>query len=177
MPIKIIKNDINDKNPDKRQSCPKKGRLMGLDLGDKTIGVAVSEESQSIATPISTIKRTKLKYDLNALAEIAIEYEIRAIVIGFPLNKDGSEGARCDATRSFAYELLQFAKQNPNVFGSNDPWVGLFDERLSTQTVDAFVDERVDIGKKAKIEAKESGLTDKLAAQVILQGFIDFVSR
>ena len=174
MPIKIIKNDMNDKNPNKRQGCPKKGRLMGLDLGSKTIGVSISDASQGMATPITTIERKKLRTDLQQLGEIVSEYEIKAYVIGWPLNMDGSEGARCDATRSFAHEL----RQAKDLFGSKaggDPWIGLWDERLSTRTVDEFVDGRVDIGKESRKGAKESGLTDKLAAQHILQSFLDGV--
>ena len=163
MPIIIVKTGIDDK----RQGCPKKGRLIGLDLGEKTIGVSISDGAQSIATPVTTIERTKFRKDLVALDEITQEFDIKSYLIGWPLNTDGSEGPRCDATRSFAHELLQAAK--------NDPWIGLFDERLSTQLVDTFVDSRVDMGKKSKRGAKESGLTDKLAAQVILQGFLDSV--
>jgi putative Holliday junction resolvase len=170
MPIKIIKNDMNDKSGNKRQGCPKKGRLMGLDLGSKTIGVSLSDAGQSIATPITTIERKKLHADLTQLAEIVAEYEVKAFVIGWPLNMDGSEGPRCDATRSFAHEL----RQAKDLFGQ-DPWIGLWDERLSTRTVDDFVDSRVDIHKMARKGAKESGLTDKLAAQHILQSFLDGV--
>ncbi|MAZ76169.1 MAG: Holliday junction resolvase RuvX [Micavibrio sp.] len=170
MPIKIIKNDINDKSSNKRQGCPKKGRLMGLDLGSKTIGVSISDAEQGIATPITTIERKKLSKDLQQLGDIVAEYEIRACVIGWPLNMDGSEGARCDATRSFAHEL----RQAKDLFGQ-DPWIGLWDERLSTRTVDEFVDGRVDMPKMAKRGAKDSGLTDKLAAQHILQSFLDGV--
>lgn len=147
---------------------------MGLDLGRKTIGVAISDAAQGIATPIMTVERKKLGQDLAQLGDIASEYEIKAIVIGWPLNMDGSEGARCDMVRSFAHEmrvgkgLLGFSSQN-------DPWIGLWDERLSTRAVDEFVDGRVDIGKESRKGAKQSGLTDKLAAQHILQGFLDTV--
>jgi len=166
MPIKVIKNDINNKSAGRREGCPKKGRLIGLDLGVKTIGVALSDGEQSIATPHSTISRTKLSADLVALADIMNEYEVRGAVLGWPLNMDGSMGPRCDNVRSFADELMQAC--------GKDFWIGLWDERLSTQSVDDFVDSRVDMGKKSKRAAKQSGLTDKLAAQVILQGFLDF---
>lgn len=168
MPIKVIKNDSNDR----RQGCPKKGRVLGLDLGSKTIGIAVSDETQSIATPITTIQRKKLSADLKALGEIAAEFEVKSYVIGWPVNMDGSEGPRCDATRSFAHEM----KQALDLFGQ-DPWIGFWDERLSTQAVDGFVDERVDMPKMAKRGAKESGLTDKLAALHILQGYLHYMQK
>jgi len=168
MPIKVIKNDSKDR----RQGCPKKGRILGLDLGAKTIGVALSDPMQSIATPITTIKRTNLRADLSALGDVVREYDVKAYVLGWPVNMDGSEGPRCDTTRSFAHEM----KQARDLFGY-DPWIGLWDERLSTRSVDEFVDGRVDISKSAKRRAKQSGLTDKLAAQVILQGVLDFLCR
>ena len=109
---------------------------------------------------------------LEALGEIVQEFDVKAYVFGWPVNMDGSEGARCDATRSFAHEM----KQVSDLFGQ-DPWIGFWDERLSTQAVDGFVDERVDMPKMAKKGAKESGLTDKLAALHILQGFLDSLGR
>lgn len=141
---------------------------MGLDLGAKTIGVAISDAEQSLATPVTTIKRTKFSKDIEALAPIIKEFEIGGYIIGYPLNMDGSEGPRCDATRSFADEM----SKHPEIFGQN-PFIALQDERLSTQAVDGFVESRVDMGKKSKRGAKESGLTDKLAAQGILQGALN----
>jgi len=153
---------------DSKDNCPKNVRLMGLDLGGKTIGVAVSDAGQSIATPIKTIQRSKFSKDIKALKEIIQEFEISGYILGFPLNMDGSEGARCDATRSFANEI----GQHPDIFGVN-PYVAFWDERLSTRTVDEFLDNRGDINKSSKRGSKESGLVDKLAAQIILQGALD----
>lgn len=147
---------------------PKDCRLMGLDLGSKTIGVAISDAAQSIATPLKTVKRTKFSQDIDALGTIIKEYEIGGYIIGLPLNMDGSEGRGCDAIRSFADEITRHSE----VFGVN-PFVALWDERLSTKAVDDFLDNRVDIGKKAKRGAKDSGLKDALAAQIILQGALD----
>ena len=144
---------------------PKNCRLMGLDLGSKTIGVAVSDAGQSIATPVTTIKRTKFSKDILELHKIIKEFEIGGYILGWPLNMDGSQGPRCDVTSSFADEMTK----HPDIFGAQ-PFIALQDERLSTSEVDKFVHNRVDMKKSSKRGAKESGLTDQLAAQVILQG-------
>ncbi len=153
---------------DCRDQMPKDSRLMGLDLGRKTIGVAVSDAGQSIASPLKTISRTKFSKDIEALKPIIQEYEIKGYIIGLPLNMDGSEGKSCDAVRSFADEM----KRHKDVFGVN-PFIALWDETLSTQAVDDFLDNRVDIGRKAKRGAKDNGLKDALAAQIILQSALD----
>ncbi len=155
-----------------QSNTPKNCRLMGLDLGAKTIGIAVSDAGQGMATPVATIKRTKFTKDILVLGEIIKEFEIKGYVLGWPLNIDGTEGARCDATRSFADEM----RKHPEVFGQN-PFIALWDERLSTMLVDDFVENRVDIGKKSRRGAKESGLIDKLAAQVILQDVLNSLAR
>lgn len=150
------------------KELPKNVRLMGLDLGSKTIGVAVCDAMQNMASPLTTIKRTKFTKDIEALHQIIIEYEIGGYVLGWPLNMDGSEGPRCDAVRSFADEM----RQHPAIFGQN-PKIVLQDERLSTAEVDNFMDNRVDMGRKSKRGAKGDGLKDALAAQVILQGALN----
>lgn len=160
MKIELLK-DCKDK-------APKNCRLMGLDLGTKTIGVAVSDAGQSIATPVATIKRTKFSKDIVALGKLVKEFEIGGYILGWPINMDGSEGPRCDATRSFADEMSKMTE----IFGSQ-PFIALQDERLSTHTVDNFLDNRVDMKKSSKRGAKDSGLVDQLAAQVILQCALD----
>ena len=97
---------------DCRDAVPKNCRVMGLDLGSKTIGVALSNTAQSLATPMTTIVRTKFSKDIVALGKIIEEFEIGAYIIGLPLNMDGSEGPRCDATRSFADEM----RKHPEIF-------------------------------------------------------------
>lgn len=141
---------------------------MGLDLGAKTIGVAVSDAGQSVSTAVTTIERGKFSKDIKALQTIIQEFDIKGYILGFPLNMDGSEGPRCDSVRSFAQEM----GHNPDIFGVN-PYVALWDERLSTRTVDEFLDNRGDMNKSSKRGAKQSGLVDKLAAQIILQGALD----
>ena len=149
---------------DCRAQIPKNCRLMGLDLGSKTIGVAVSNAEQTVATPVGTIKRTKFSKDIIELQKIIDEFEVGGYILGWPLNMDGSLSPRCDATSSFADGMVR----NPDVFGIN-PFIALQDERLSTNEVDNFVNNRVDMTKSSKRGAKEKGLTDQLAAQVILQ--------
>ncbi|MCB1783070.1 MAG: Holliday junction resolvase RuvX [Alphaproteobacteria bacterium] len=150
------------------QQSPKGKALMGLDVGKKTIGVAVCDPGHSIATPLLTVVRVKFGRDVEALKAVIREYEVGGFVIGLPLNMDGSEGPRCQSVRDFAAE---FALRLGDDFG-NDPWIALWDERLSTASVEDFVDEVVDIKKR---RAKEKGILDKLAAQHILQGALDYM--
>ena len=86
-------------------ALPRAGALAGLDLGTVTIGVAVSDGLRSVASPIETIKRTKFGKDADALLAICTDRDIKGIVLGLPLNMDGSEGPRCQATRAFARNL------------------------------------------------------------------------
>jgi putative Holliday junction resolvase len=146
-------------------SLPPGARLLGLDLGAKTIGLAVSDSAHMIASPLKTIQRTKFSRDIGELAGVVRDYQIGGYVFGWPLNMDGTPGPRCDATRSFADELAK----NPQVVGEN-PWIGLWDERLSTASVDDFLVETVDMSR-----TKRKQVIDKLAAQHILQGALDFI--
>lgn len=155
--------------------CPKNTRLLGVDLGTKTIGLALSDERQRLATPLETIKRTKFSKDMEALGKVVREFEVEGFVFGWPVNMDGSVGPACERVRSFIDEMQNY----PQDMGTNqgtELWIALWDERLSTASVDRFVESRVDIGKKSKRGAKSSGLTDKLAAQIILQGALDYLA-
>ncbi len=161
MTIGLLK-DIANKAP--------KGRaLLGIDVGKKTLGLAVCDPDHSVATPLMTVQRTKFSKDVEALAAVVKDYEIGGFVLGLPLNMDGSEGPRCQSVRDFAAEL----KNHPQVVGIT-PWIALWDERLSTVSVEDFVDKTVGIKKSS---AKSSGIIDKLAARIILQGAIDYLSR
>jgi len=153
---------------DCREELPKGIRLMGLDFGKKTIGIAVSDGAQSIATPVTTIKRSKFAKDADALLVLIKEYEIGGLIVGWPLNMDGSIGPRCDATHSFVDELNKI-----EAFSQLNLFIAFHDERLSTRSVDNFVDSRVDMKRSSKIKAKDSGLKDALAAQIILQSALD----
>lgn len=145
---------------------PQNVALMGLDVGKKTIGVALSDPAQGLATPLETVKRKKFTLDVEAVLALAEDYEVAGYVIGYPVNMDGSEGPRAQSIRDFADEFQGRV--------GKDVFVALWDERLSTVSVEDIVDEMVE-KRKTKIQAKGSGLIDKLAAQVILQGALDFI--
>ncbi|MCE7886229.1 MAG: Holliday junction resolvase RuvX [Alphaproteobacteria bacterium PRO2] len=149
--------------------APKGQSLLGIDVGAKTLGLAVCDDSHRVATPLQTLRRTKFTKDVEELANIVQDYEIGGFVLGLPLNMDGSEGPRCQSVRDFALELVKY----PAVVGGK-PWVALWDERLSTVSVEAFVDNSVGINKS---KAKDRGIIDKLAAQLILQGALDYLGK
>ena len=138
-------------------SIPADKRLMGLDLGSKTIGVATSDRTRTIATPIETIERKKFTADAGRLMAIAAAENIGVIVLGLPVNMDGSEGPRCQSTRAFA---RNFARLSPVP-------IVYWDERLSTAAV-----ERMLIQADAS-RAKRDQVIDKLAAAWILQAALD----
>ena len=133
------------------------GALMGLDLGTKTIGVAVSDGLRGVATPLETIKRTKFKADATRLLEIADHRNVVGLVLGLPLNMDGSEGPRAQATRAFARNLAPISDL-PVVF---------WDERLSTVAAERALLE-ADTSRK-----KRGEVIDHVAASFILQGVLD----
>ena len=132
-------------------------KLMGLDLGTKTIGLAVSDTMFKIATPLETIKRSKFTKDTQALRAFEETHNIGALVIGLPLNMDGSEGPRAQSTRAFA--------RNFSV-KTNLP-ITYWDERLSTVAAEKALLE-ADITRKRRAE-----VIDHVAAAYILQGFLD----
>lgn len=147
------------------------GALLGLDVGAKTIGVALSDPDKVVATPLTTIKRVKFSKDVAKLADLVREYEIKGFVVGLPVNMDDTEGRRAQSVRDFCLELRQ-----REALGAAAGWIALWDERLSTKSVEDIVDNFV--GKKSKRRnAKDDGLIDKLAAQLILQGALDFISQ
>lgn len=149
------------------KDAPTNVSLLGLDVGKKTIGLALSNPDQTLATPLHTIKRTKFSKDMEALKIVIAEHEIGGFVVGYPVNMDGSEGPRAQSIRDFAVEM------NNSLGGV---WIALWDERLSTVSVEDAVDKFVE-KRKTKIEAKASGLIDKLAAQMILQGALEFLEN
>jgi putative Holliday junction resolvase len=139
---------------------PKK-RLLGIDHGTKTLGIAVSNSDWTIATAVSTIKRKKLKSDIQQLISIFDQYEITGLVIGWPLNMDGSVGPRCDSVRDFTISLLSIV----------DLPVLLQDERLSTMAVERpMINE--DLSRKKRKLRK-----DYLAASWILQTALDGLQK
>ncbi len=138
-------------------SAPPLGRLAGLDYGTKTIGVSISDTMQTISSGLETIKRTKFKNDAARLLEIIEEYEIKAIIIGLPLNMDGTEGPRVQSTKAFARNLAGITSL-PLIF---------WDERMSTQAAERTLLE-ADSSRKRRKE-----VIDKMAATYILQGALD----
>lgn len=134
------------------------GRVMGLDLGSKTIGLALSDVMRTIATPYDTIRRTKFTADAQALLAAIDAEDVRALVIGLPISMDGTEGPRCQSTRQFAANLLE----------KRDLPIAFWDERLSTVAVERMLVDDVDMTR-----ARRGQVVDKLAAAYILQGALD----
>jgi len=140
---------------------PRRGALIGLDLGTKTIGVAVSDPSRRLAAPVVTIARARFASDADHLLKLAEERRVVGFVLGLPLNMDGSEGPRAQATRAFARNLAKLTALP----------IALWDERLSTAAVE-----------RALIEADASrrrrkAVIDQHAAAYILQGALDRLAR
>jgi putative Holliday junction resolvase len=133
------------------------GALLGLDLGTKTIGLSVSDVTRSFAVPLKTIERTRLAKDIDALRKIIADREIKGLVLGLPINMDGSEGPRAQSTRTFASNLAKEITL-PLVF---------WDERLSTFEAGQIMIE-ADVSRKKRAEK-----IDAAAATVILQGALD----
>ncbi len=131
--------------------------VMGLDLGDKTIGVAVSDRILSVASPVETIRRQKFGQDATRLLQIIAGRELGGIVLGLPRNMDGTEGPRCQSTRAFARNLARLT----------DLPITFWDERLSTVAAERALLE-ADTSRKRRSE-----VIDHVAAGFILQGFLD----
>jgi putative Holliday junction resolvase len=142
-------------------SLPATGALLGLDLGEKTIGLALSDARRQIASPLRTIARTKFRADATALVAEAKAHAVVGLVLGLPLNMDGSEGPRAQATRAFARNLAALT----------DLPIAFWDERLSTVAVTQTMLD-ADLSRKRRAE-----IVDKLAAAYILQGALDRLRR
>ena len=136
-------------------------RLLGLDVGTKTIGMALSDVTRSVATPFDTIGRTKFTADAKTIRQVVEKNQVGALVIGFPLNLDGSEGPRAQSTRAFASNLAAHVEV-PMVF---------WDERLSTAAVERHLIV-ADASRKRRAE-----VVDRMAAAYILQGALDRLRR
>jgi putative Holliday junction resolvase len=148
-------------DPDNLGALPASGKLLGLDLGSKTIGVAVSDGMRYSATPLETIRRAKFTADAARIGELIAENGAVGIVLGLPLNMDGSEGPRAQSTRAFARNLA----------AKVDVPIAFWDERLSTSAVTrTLIDADVRRDRRAKV-------VDKLAASYILQGALERLRR
>lgn len=138
-------------------ALPGGGALAGLDLGTRTIGVAISDLLRSVATPSGTIRRKKFTQDAKALGDVLNDRAIVGVVVGLPRNMDGSEGPRCQSTRAFAR----------NFSAVWDGPITFWDERLSTVAAERALLE-ADASRKKRAE-----VIDHVAASYILQGFLD----
>lgn len=138
---------------------PPAGRLLGLDVGDKTVGIAISDSARSIASPVETIRRGKLAADAAALKALIQDRGAVALVVGLPVNMDGSEGPRCQSVRQFVRNIAGQGVTLPVVF---------WDERLSTAAVERFL-----VGEADMSRARRAQVVDKMAAAYILQGALD----
>ena len=138
-------------------ALPPARALIGLDLGEKTIGVAVTDSLLSVATPLETIRRKKFGIDAARLQEIIDDRKIGGLILGLPRNMDGSEGPRCQSTRAFARNFDRLG----------DLPIGFWDERLSTVAAEKALLE-ADTTRKRRAE-----VIDHVAAGYILQGVLD----
>ena len=146
---------------DLKTLVPPNCRLMGLDFGSKTIGLALSDVTKMVATPYDTVRRSKFKRDAEFLQNFVRENEVGGLVFGLPVSMDGTEGPRCQSTRDFAANLLQ-VMDLPTAF---------WDERLSTAAIQRMLVSEVDMTRKRRAE-----IVDKAAAAYILQGALDALS-
>ena len=137
------------------------GRLLGLDVGTKTVGLALSDVTRSIATPYHTIRRSKFTEDASRIQEVIEKNQVGALVIGLPFNLDGSEGPRAQSTRAFARNLAARIAVP----------IAFWDERLSTAAVERHLIE-ADASRKRRAE-----VIDRMAAAYILQGALDRLKR
>ena len=137
---------------------PGQAPVLGLDLGEKTIGVAVSDATRGIASPLETIRRTKFNADAVRLFELMESRGAAGIIIGLPVNMDGTEGPRCQSSRAFARNLLRL----------RDLPIAFWDERMSSMAINRMLIEEADISR-----ARRAEVVDKAAAGWILQGALD----
>ncbi len=150
-------NGIFDAMEDFATCLPPHGAIAGLDLGEKTVGVAVSDIFRSIATPLLTIRRTKFTEDANQLLALIKARDLKGLILGLPRNMDGSEGPRAQSTRAFARNLARLTPLP----------IGFWDERLSTVAAERALIE-ADTSRK-----RRSQVIDHVAAGYILQGALD----
>ena len=137
---------------------PKKSRLLGLDVGRKTIGLAVSDSDMKIATTVGTIRRSKFTKDVKNLDAIITERQVNGLVLGLPISMDGNEGPACQSVRQFAVNLDNILEIG----------ITFWDERLSTSAVERLLIKEADLSRNRRSE-----IIDKMAAAYILQGALD----
>ncbi len=143
------------------QLLARDARLLGLDVGSKTIGLALSDVTRTVATPYDTVRRVKFTADVKPIQDAIGTHEVGALVIGLPLNLDGSEGPRAQSTRAFARNLSAHVAVP----------IAFWDERLSTAAVERHLIE-ADASRKRRAQ-----VIDRMAAAYILQGALDRLKR
>ena len=137
---------------------PRHAPVVGLDLGEKTIGVAVSDATRTVASPLDLIRKVKFTQDAAALFKLMENRGAGGIVIGLPVNMDGTEGPRCQSSRAFGRNLLRL----------RDLPIAFWDERMSTMAVNRVLIDEADVPR-----ARRAELVDKMAAAWILQGALE----
>ncbi|MGF1641236.1 MAG: Holliday junction resolvase RuvX [Rhodospirillales bacterium] len=146
-------------SPSELRRCLHKGRrLLGLDVGSKTIGLALSDPTLTVASPLQTVHRTRFARDARLLRGIALGHDVGGLVIGLPVSMDGREGPRCQSVRQFARDLAAVL----------DLPMAFWDERLSTAAVERMLIDEVDMSRRRRRQ-----VVDKAAAAYILQGALD----
>ncbi len=141
-----------------RDSLKPGQRLLGLDIGSKTIGLALSDVSNMLASPAENIRRVKFTEDARRIKEIIAEEDVGGLVLGLPISMDGTEGPSCQSVRDFARNLAEHI----------DISIAFWDERLSTAAVERVLIKEADMTRKRRAE-----VVDKMAAAYILQGALD----
>ncbi|MCB1539126.1 MAG: Holliday junction resolvase RuvX [Rhodospirillales bacterium] len=141
--------------------CPRDARLLGIDHGTRTLGLALCDPGQTLATPLKTIRRAKFEADVAALKTVIADYGVRGLIVGWPLEAHGAEGPRCQSVRDYMAMLA------PRL----DLWWAVWDERLSTADAHRLMAE--DMGLSF---ARRKQAVDALAAQTILQSALDFMT-
>lgn len=149
----------------KSEKWIKNTRALCVDHGSKTLGLAICDSMQSLVTPLETIHRKKWKLDKERLNNIINEFDITQVIFGYPLNMDGTKGARCQSVRDFV-SLVEETWPHLTVF--------FWDETLSTHSVDNFLDNMVDYDVRLTRD-KRKQFKDSLAAQIILEEALTFI--
>ena len=152
---------IHDTLAKMMDALPPNARLLGLDVGSKTIGIAVSDSARKVASSIDTIRRTKFSKDVVILQQAATERHAAGLILGLPVSMDGTEGPACQSVRQFA----------ANVDGAFNTQISFWDERLSTSAVERFLVKEADMSRSRRAQ-----VVDKMAATYILQGALDFLA-
>jgi putative Holliday junction resolvase len=153
----VAETDIDDLTG----AVARNSRLLGLDLGSKTIGLAISDGAFHLSSPLDTIRRKKFTQDAIQLQAIIEERQVGGLILGLPINMDGTEGPRCQSTRQFARNFME----------RYDIPLAFWDERLSTAAVER------DLIAADVSRAKRAEVIDQMAASFILQGALDYLNK